>query len=110
MPIFEKRSEIGCSAEALHDWHAGPGALGRLVPPWEPVELVEACGGIGDARVVMRMRILGPVAGTWVAQHGDHVPGRQFMDTQFTGPFARWVHTHRFEPSASGSTLVDQVD
>lgn len=98
------------SAETLHDWHAREGALQRLVPPWEAVELAEHTGTIADSRVVMRMGVMGPIRQTWVAQHSDHVPGRQFRDTQVSGPFAAWVHTHRFEPNEAGSELVDHID
>lgn len=98
------------SAETLHDWHARPGALERLTPPWEAVELVSRTGTIADARVEMRMQVAGPVRQTWIAQHDGHVPGRQFRDTQVSGPFARWVHTHRFEPTDGGSELVDSID
>ena len=53
-------------------------------------------GGIADgALVVLRMR-LGPLNQYWVAAHRDYEEGRQFRDVQVSGPFAHWVHTHRF--------------
>ncbi len=110
MPIFERRSTLPVTAEALHDWHARPGALERLVPPWESVEMVSRAGDLSDMHVVMRMGVCGPIRQTWEARHRDHVPGRRFQDTQVRGPFARWVHTHRFEPLPRGSELVDEVD
>lgn len=110
MPLYERRRALPVSPETLHDWHARPGALERLMPPWEAVELVERTGTIADYRVVMRMQVAGPIRQTWVAQHDGHVPGRQFRDTQVTGPFASWVHTHRFEPREGGSELVDSIE
>lgn len=110
MPVYERRLPVPVPAEALHDWHARPGALQRLVPPWEKVELVRISGTLADMRVVMRMHVLGPIRQTWEAFHDEHVPGRRFRDVQLRGPFARWVHTHRFEPAPSGSELVDHID
>lgn len=57
---------------------------------------------------------------TWRARHFGVVwrmtsritaleaPGR-FVDEQVRGPFARFRHEHRFEPSAVGTRMVDEV-
>ena len=38
-------------------------------------------------------------------------PGRGFVDEQMKGPYKSWIHTHRFEPSINGATLMeDRVD
>lgn len=102
MPTFLKRTRIAAAAEAVFAWHAEPGALERLTPPWEPVRVVERSGGIEPgARVVLEMR-LGPLRRRWVAQHTAWEPGRWFRDVQVSGPFARWEHTHRFIPIVGG--------
>ena len=113
MPTFTVRSSIDHSAEAVFDWHAREGAFQRLVPPWAPVQL-ESLEGIEDGdRAVLRVGP-GPLALTWVAEHHDGIPGRQFCDRQVQGPFAHWDHTHRFEPDGDApgdrSTLVDHID
>lgn len=113
MPVLERRTEMPVSPEALYRWHAREGAFERLVPPWDKVEVLERQGGIADGgRLVMRSQ-LGPLPFTWVADHKEHVEGRQFQDVQTSGPFARWVHTHRFEPVEGDphrSVLVDHID
>ena len=97
------------SAEELYHWHARPGAFRRLTPPWERAEVIEDTGGIDDgARKVIRV---GPLRLRWVAVHEGHVEGCQFVDVQQQGPFARWVHTHRFVPDGrERSRLVDDVE
>ena len=37
MSRFVARSRFDCTAEELFAWHGRPGAVGRLVPPWERV-------------------------------------------------------------------------
>ena len=108
---FQRRTQIAAPAETVFAWHARPGALERLVPPWEHVAVEERAGGIQDgARVVLRVGA-GPIRLRWVAVHSEVVPGRQFCDRQDRGPFAYWQHCHRFEPEgASGSQLVDDVE
>jgi uncharacterized protein (TIGR01777 family) len=76
------------------------------------VEVVERQGeGIREgARVVVRMR-LGPVPMHLVARHTRYIPGSLFQDVQESGPFSKWVHTHRMwdEPSGGG-VLEDEVE
>ena len=105
--VFHHSSRLAHPAERVYDWHACPGALHRLSPPWESVELLEHSGGIGaGARAVLEVRV-GRVPVTWVAEHRDNIPGRQFTDVQTEGPFARWEHAHRFEPIDPGACLLE---
>jgi uncharacterized protein (TIGR01777 family) len=108
---FVRRARIEAPAEAVFEWHARPGALERLTPPWDRVEFIERTGGIEDgARVVLRMRT-GPIHQRWVAEHRDYHEGISFRDVQTKGPFARWEHTHTFEPEgAEASTLEDRIE
>jgi uncharacterized protein len=47
----------------------------------------------------------------WVAEHYEDAPGAGFRDVQVEGPFAHWVHSHRFLASgAEGSILEDEVE
>lgn len=108
---FQRRTRIAAPADAVFAWHARPGALERLVPPWERVVVEERSGGIQDgARVVLRVAA-GPVRLRWVAVHDEVVPGRQFCDRQERGPFRYWCHRHRFEPDGpSACRLEDDVE
>ena len=96
--------------EALAAWHFREGALQRLVPPWENARVLSASGGIADgSTVTLRLR-KGPVRVDWLARHERVEPGRGFVDRQERGPFAQWVHEHRFLPHEDGrSTLEDHV-
>ena len=64
---FERCVRLGVSAAEAYAWHARPGALERLLPPWEAVELVERTGsGIAEgARVVLRVPLAPLVRGRW---------------------------------------------
>ncbi len=98
------------SSKAVWQWHERPDAFMRLSPPWDSVELLERSGGLEvGARTVIRMK-LGPVPQTWVAVHTRCEPGKLFQDTQESGPFAQWVHTHRFHDEGATSTLEDQIE
>jgi uncharacterized protein len=104
---FIARSRILVSAEVLFRWHAEPGALERLSPPWEPVEVEQRAPGIhaGD-RGVLRVR-LGPFRVRWVFEHRDYIQDRQFRDVQISGPFRRWEHTHLFTPDGPAACFLE---
>lgn len=108
---YRRRTHIPAPAREVFDWHARPGALERLTPPGSALEVVERSGGIeSGARVVLRMPV-GPLSLRWVAEHTDYVEGELFRDVQVEGPFARWVHTHRFIDAGDGaSVLEDHVE
>jgi uncharacterized protein (TIGR01777 family) len=111
MPIFEKRSRLDVPAGEAFAWHERPGAFERLTPPGSSLQTVSASGGIRDgAHRVMRLG-RGPLRFHWVAVHRGYQEGRQFQDEQVYGAFARWVHTHRFEPIGEAACeYVDHVD
>uniref|UniRef100_A0A7C4LNA3 TIGR01777 family protein n=1 Tax=Schlesneria paludicola TaxID=360056 RepID=A0A7C4LNA3_9PLAN len=105
--VFQRRSRLACSAETAFRWHERPGALQRLMPPWEQAEVVSATGNLRPgSRVVLRMRV-GPVRCTWVAEHRDYVAGREFRDVQVAGPFAVFDHIHRITPAGKDACWLD---
>lgn len=111
METFIHRTRIEAPVEQVFQWHTRPGALERLAPPWAPVEVVARSGGITNgALTVLRLRF-GPVRQYWVAEHRDYEENRQFRDVQVSGPFAHWVHAHRFEPDGpSACYLEDHIE
>src|SRR5271169_3150744 len=92
-------------------WHKLSGALERLTPPWEHVQVLEDSGSLENgARVVLATK-LGPFRLKWVAEHRDYQEGRQFRDVQVSGPFAVWKHTHSFEPDGPQACwLEDRIE
>lgn len=109
--VFVQRTRIAAPADAVFRWHARPGALERLTPPWDRLKVIARTGGIENgARVVLELP-LGPTHVRWVAEHFDYVEGRQFRDRQSQGPFAHWEHTHRFDPDGpTASYLEDRIE
>ncbi|HQR35893.1 MAG TPA: SRPBCC family protein [Blastocatellia bacterium] len=108
---FIKQTEIAASPEAVFAWHELPDAVERLTPPWERAEVVEKSKGLHvGARVVFKV-FVGPFSRLWVAEHIEYEPPHLFVDIQRQGPFAFWLHRHRFEATAHGTTLMtDDVE
>jgi uncharacterized protein len=107
---FIFRSRIAAPAEEVFRWHERRGALERLAPPWQRIEMVERSGDIRGGRVTLRIPF-GPIRILWTLEHRDPIAGRQFCDVQTSGPFRRWVHIHRMQPDGPDACfLEDHID
>ena len=92
-------------------YHERPGALERLIPPWESAVIERSDRSLEPgSRVVLVTKIAG-VPVRWVAQHTRYDPPNLFEDMQQSGPFASWTHRHQFEAAGeSSSRLRDAIE
>ncbi len=106
-----RQSVLDAPAEEAFAWHERPGAIERLLPPWEPVRVEQAAAGLEvGGRTVFRTTAPGPVVLRWVTENTFCDPPREFRDSQVSGPFATWDHRHVFEEADGGRTqLTDEV-
>jgi ligand-binding SRPBCC domain-containing protein len=108
---FVKETRIAATPAEVFAFHESPGALGRLTPPWERVEVIEGGTSIRPGSRVVLKTWLGPLPLRWVAEHTEYEPPRMFADRQVSGPFASWYHRHRFLDDGRGGTLLrDEVE
>ena len=106
---YVRTVDLPVSSKEAFAWHERPGALDRLIPPWETVRVISRERGIGPgARTKLRQN-LGPIPVTWLAEHREYDPPRHFRDVQLEGPFADWDHVHSFRDIAGGSVLEDRI-
>lgn len=111
MRHFIKESRIAAPRTTVFRFHERPDALKLLIPPWEPVEIVEPPKSLlPGTQAVLRMR-LGPFRFQWIAEHTEYQRDRLFVDRQVKGPFAFWRHRHCFEDDGEGGTILrDEVE
>lgn len=108
---FRKESEILAPPAEVFAWHEQPGAVERLTPPWEKVEMVQRATGLHVGTVVIFKVFTGPLWQRWVAEHTEYEPPHLFADVQRKGPFAHWHHRHWFEPTERGTTrMLDDIE
>ena len=110
MDSVARRSPMPAAVEELWAWHTRPGALERLIPPWDRVRVVARSGGIADGSTVTLSVPVGPIRLPWVSEHHDVRPPHHFADRQVSGPFAHWLHEHRMEADGpQASFLEDRI-
>jgi ligand-binding SRPBCC domain-containing protein len=110
MRLF-RRTLMPVSAAEVYAFHERPDALARLIPPWERVRIVLPPASLAKGTQVVLKQWLGPIPITIESIHDACQPGAGFVDRMVRGPFARWVHEHRFEHvHAVASWLVDDVE
>ncbi len=108
---IDRVTEILSPANEVFAWHERPGALERLTPPWQPVEVVSDPGPLEAGRTVTLRLKVGPVPVEWIARYESVTPDAGFVDVQEKGPFDRWRHTHRFDAlDSSRSAVSDTID
>lgn len=108
---FVRRTRIAAPVERVFRWHELSGALEKLTPPGEPVQMVAQTGGIRDGGRVELAIGYPPFSVRWIAEHTGYVENRQFRDIQIRGPFRRWEHTHLFETDGPHACyLEDRVE
>ncbi len=111
MPFFRHRSHLPFSPEEIFAWHMRPGAFERLLPPWVRVRVLEREGGVHDGGKALLAIKQGPTEVKWEIRHAAFEEDRLFRDEQVSGPFEKWVHSHRFIPADEGGCfLEDEIE
>lgn len=113
--MFTHCSVFDAGARDLFAWHATPGALRCLIPPWERVEVERAPASLADGQTAVLVMRLGPLRLRWVALHRGFVDrgeeGGEFTDVQVSGPFSAWEHRHIVRSKGPGrSELEDRIE
>jgi uncharacterized protein (TIGR01777 family) len=113
---IEYESVVEHSLAEVFAWHTRPGAMTRLVPPWQPMTVIAETESLADGRAVLGL----PGGLRWVAQHDQSGfdPPHRFVDVLSSeGPsswparvIGWWRHTHEFSETARGTRVYDHVD
>ena len=95
--------------------HTRPGAMHRLVPPWQPMRVVKETESLADGRAILGL----PGGLRWVAQHdpAGYDPPNQFVDVLSSDGLMTlpprvigwWRHTHRYSDAGDGRTRVHDI-
>lgn len=110
-------STVDHPLDEVFAWHTRPGAMRRLVPPWQPMRVVKETESLADGRAILGL----PGGLRWIAQHdpAGYDPPYQFRDVLSSDGLMTlpprvigwWRHTHSYSDAGGGTTRVqDEVD
>ena len=110
-------SVVDTPRDEVFAWHARPGAINRLSPPWSPLRVISEAASLKDGHAELAL----PGGLRWVADHQADLydPPRRFVDTIGSDGLAslparlavRWRHTHEFDDLGDNRTrVIDRVD
>lgn len=117
---FLQNADFDTSPEQLWSWLARPGAIHRLMPPWQPITVEREADNLRDGRA--QLRVLGL---PWTARHdpAGYLEGTRFVDElvvpvagfvplprAVSGALVPWRHEHTLEPTPTGVRMIDRVD
>jgi uncharacterized protein (TIGR01777 family) len=109
---FTYSSVVDAELDEVFAWHARPGAITRLSPPWQPVRVLAEASSLRDGQAVLGL----PGGLRWVATHQPdrYDPPHVFADVLESFPLSAmfsWRHTHSFAAVDGQHTLVtDEVE
>ncbi len=114
---IEYASVVDHPIEEVFAWHTRPGAMRRLVPPWQPMRVVAETTSLADGTAILGL----PAGMRWIARHdpSGYDPPYQFVDALSSDGLMTlpprvigwWRHTHRFSDAGDDRTRVhDRVD
>lgn len=108
--IFRRRFRVAAPLAAVEEFHARPQGLVALTPP----PLVLRFSAPPPARLAAGDEIAftlwaGPLPVAWRARIEAH-DGPGFTDRQLAGPFAVWVHRHRFRAVGGPGEEMTEID
>lgn len=112
---IEYASIVNHSLDEVWAWHTRPGAMHRLVPPWQPMRVVQETDSLADGTAILGL----PGGLRWIARHdpaGYHPPN-QFRDVLSSDGLMTlpprvigwWRHTHRYSDAGGGTTRVHDI-
>ncbi|MFF0813633.1 TIGR01777 family oxidoreductase [Rhodococcus sp. NPDC003318] len=111
------QATVPAPLQEVFDWFARPGALTRLLPPWQPIGVVSEATSLADGRAELSL----PAGLRWVAEHdpAGYDPPHRFVDRITRDGWASlpaglalpWRHEHTFAAVDDTTTRVrDHVE
>ncbi len=111
MPRFTSRIGIEADPKEVFTWHAMPGSLERLMPPWEKMRVAHRSGDFGKGLEVTLDIRRGLFATKWIAEITKVIEGEYFQDVQKQGILKSWTHNHRFtEEDRNFCMMEDDIE
>jgi len=123
MATYSRLTRVSAPLADVWDFHSRVSGLEALTPDWTNLRIESVTGPDGEAdpeiletgseiRMSMRPFGVGPRQ-RWTSVIVSRESGDErasFRDEMRGGPFAKWVHTHRFVADGAETIVEDEVE
>lgn len=95
--------------EQIFEFFSRPENLQAITPPWLDFRMVKTPETLAAGSLIryrLRWRFL-PI--WWMTEISEWDPPHRFVDREVSGPYALWIHEHRFTSQEGGTTMRDRV-
>ena len=108
--ILRREQRLSGTPDEVFEFFAQPRNLEPMTPPLLRFRVVTPEPiAMGQGTLIRyRLRVHGLPVG-WLTEITEWAPPYRFVDEQIKGPYALWHHTHTFEPTGDGDTLMRDV-
>jgi ligand-binding SRPBCC domain-containing protein len=109
--VLSSRQWVAAGPDASFSFFSNAANLEAITPPFlrfrilTPLPVTMRTGTL----IEYRLSLLG-LSLPWLTRIEDWRAGRSFTDVQLRGPYARWIHRHRFAPEGGGTWVRDEVE
>ncbi len=108
MPFtFQASNTLSSSAEVMFAFHSDPRNIIHVMPPTLKIMRIETDGPAQEGRLIgFDCRDWGLFPMHWKCRWRTVQPPHVLVDEMIEGPFAQFVHEHRFESSPDGGCVM----
>ena len=104
---FRTSTPLAASSEVMFAFHSDPRNIVHVMPPTLKVVRLDTDGPAQDGRLIeFHCRDWGFIPMRWKCRWHTVQPPTVLVDEMIEGPFAQFVHEHRFEPSPNGGCIM----
>ncbi len=109
---FTSQTTLNVPASFAYDWHLHPGALKRLLPPWEKIRITRHAEKVANGNCVgLSVPLVAGLRTEWLTEYRNIEPDHRIEQVQLKGPFHTWCQTSTFESITETSCkLIDDIE
>jgi len=106
--IFKQSQRIDLPRETVFDFFSRAENLQKITPPELDFHIVTPGPVVIEKGTIIDYKLkLHGFPMTWRSEITVWEPPSEFADTQLSGPYKQWIHTHRFIEPEPGKTLME---
>jgi ligand-binding SRPBCC domain-containing protein len=107
--VLRREQVIPVERGRVFEFFSDPANLETLTPPWLHFQIVDSPDALAEGALIRYSLRLHGIPLQWKTRIEDWQPGVSFVDTQLSGPYKLWHHTHEFEDAAGGGTVIRDI-